>query len=197
MPLSSSMGPVRSIFADLPVLKTERLVLRKLTPGDAADMFEYARLEEVTEFLTWYAHPDLSYTRSYLKELRKAYKKGLFFDWGLETQGRMIGTCGFTNICEEHRCAEIGYVLSPAFRGRGLMTEAAKRVIAFGFETLGLERIEARHIVGNEKSASLMRRCGMSYEGTLRNAMFIKERSRTICVYSILREEFERLRDGK
>lgn len=189
MPLFAPLSPVRSVFSRIPELNTGRLKLRKLVPGDAEDMFEYARREDVTEYLTWYAHPDLSYTRAYLKELQKAYRRGLFFDWGLEFQGRMIGTCGFTTICEEHRYAEIGYVLSPAFRGRGLMTEAAKRVIAFGFETLGLERIEARHIVGNEKSASLMRRCGMSYEGKLRNAMFIKERCRDICVYSILRED--------
>ncbi|MBQ9545451.1 MAG: GNAT family N-acetyltransferase [Clostridia bacterium] len=197
MPLFSTLSPIQSVFSRIPELRTERLVLRKLTPRDAGDMFEYARSEEVTRFLTWYPHPDVSHTRAYLKALRSAYRKGRFFDWGVEFQGKMIGTCGFTNISEENSCGEIGYVLSPAFRGRGLMTEAAKRVVDFGFDDLGLERIEAKHIVGNEKSASLMRRCGMSCEGTLRNAMLIKGQFRTICIYSILREDRDRLRNAE
>ena len=92
---------------------------------------------------------------------------------------------------------EIGYVLSPDYRGLGLMTEAARRVIAFGFDELGLARIEARHVFGNERSAAVMRRCGMEYEGTLRKSMMIKGELKTVSVYAILKEDRARLTERK
>ena len=146
--------------ADLPVIETKRLILRKISPYDAADMYEYAHLPEVTQYLTWREHPSVDHTLEYLKILKKAYKKGEYFDWALELKesGKMIGTCGFAALDFYNLKGEIGYVLNPVYSKRGLMTEAVKKVIEYGFGTLGLERIEAKHLPGNENRASVMRR---------------------------------------
>ena len=105
--------------------------------------------------------------------------------------GRMIGTCGFTSFNCPADSAEIGYVLNPAFQGKGLATEAVRRVLRFGFEELSLHRIEAHFILGNEASRRLMERVGMTFEGYARESMKIKGRYRTIGTCAILRGEFE------
>ena len=86
--------------------------------------------------------------------------------------------------------AEIGYVLSPPYQGKGLATEAVRCVLAFGFEELSLHRIEAHFIEGNQASRRLMERVGMSFEGFARESMRIKGRYRTIGTCAILRHEF-------
>jgi ribosomal-protein-alanine N-acetyltransferase len=102
----------------------------------------------------------------------------------------MIGTCGFTSFNCPADSAEIGYVLNPAFQGKGLGTEAVLRVLRFGFEELNLHRIEAHFIEGNDASRRLMERVGMSFEGFARESMKIKGKYRTIGTCAILREEY-------
>ena len=98
----------------------------------------------------------------------------------------MIGTCGFVSVDLQNRRGEIGYVMNPAFTGNGYMTEAVKEVIKFGFRTLRLVRIEAKHVVENEKSGNVMMRAGMKHEGILRKYIVVKGESKDISVYSII-----------
>ena len=181
------------VFSNIPTLETERLVLRKLAVSDCFDMYEYSRKPEVSKFLTWYPHPDVEYTKAYLNNLKSHYALGMFYDWAvlLKDEGKMIGTCGFTNIYPQHDSAEIGYVINPAYRGKGIACEAASKVLEFGFCELGLNRIEAKYIVGNSASKKVMEKLGMKDEGVSRSSMLVKSRYVDIGVYSILREEFE------
>ena len=90
----------------------------------------------------------------------------------------------------EHARAEVGYVLSRGYWGRGIMTEAVRAVIHFGFEELHLNRIESRCIAENMASARVMEKAGMVYEGTLRGREFIKGYYRDMKVYAIRRKEY-------
>ncbi|MBR2353528.1 MAG: GNAT family N-acetyltransferase, partial [Clostridia bacterium] len=103
--------------------------------------------------------------------------------------GRMIGTCGFTRFDFPHNGAEIGYVLHPDFHGKGYATEAAARVVRYGFETLGLHRIEAKFMQGNDASLHVMEKLGMRLEGYRRDGMLVKGTYRTIGICSILSGE--------
>ena len=181
------------VFSNIPTLETERLILRGLAVSDCFDMYEYSRKPEVTEFLSWYPHEDLEYTKEYLKNLKSHYALGTFYDWAvvLKEENKMIGTCGFTNIYSQHDSAEIGYVLNPKYRGRGIAPEAALKVVDFGFNVLGLNRIEAKYIVGNSASKRVMEKLGMKFEGVARSSMLIKSRYVDIGVCSILHNEFE------
>jgi ribosomal-protein-alanine N-acetyltransferase len=102
----------------------------------------------------------------------------------------MIGTCGFTRFDCAQDSAEVGYVINPAFRGRGLAPEALQAVLAYGFRTLRLHRIEARYMEGNDASRRVMEKCGMSFEGIRRESMLIKGRYVSVGVCSILQQEF-------
>ena len=182
------------IFSHMPAIKTERLILRPMHVTDSVDMFEYASREKVTEFLLWSPHKTLSFTRDYLNYIESRYTLGDFYDWAvtLADSGKMIGTCGFTRIDIKHRTGEIGYVLNPDFHGLGYATEAARAVIKFGFETLGLHRMEASFMKGNEASLRVMEKLGMTFEGYLRDCMFVKGEYKTVGKCSILREEYDR-----
>ena len=186
---------VFKIFSNMPTLHTERLSLRPMHPIDAEDMFDYARRPELTKYLLWREHEDIYFTRDYLNYINRRYALGDFYDWAIiEHESRkMIGTCGFTNIYPSNNSAEIGYVLNPDFHRRGFGSEAVKRVLKFGFEELSLNRIEARFMQGNEASLALMRSVGMTFEGYMRDLIFVKGSYRTVGVSSILRFEYEEI----
>ena len=183
---------VYRIFSNIPELRTERLTLRRMKVGDSFDMFEYACREDVTEFLLWKPHPDLAYTREYLQFVATHYEIGDFFDWAVvwRDQDKMIGTCGFTRLDYTHNVGEIGYVINPLFRGMGIAGEAVREVMRFGFEVLGLNRIEAKFMEGNAASLRVMEKTGMTFEGFRRKSMKIKGKYETVGYCSILRDEF-------
>ena len=183
---------VYSIFSNIPELHTERLTLRRMKVGDSFDMFEYAAREDVTEFLLWKPHPNIAYTREYLQFVATHYEIGDFFDWAvvLTEEDKMIGTCGFTKFDYTHNLGEIGYVINPEYRGRGIAVEAVREVMRFGLEELKLNRIEAKCMEHNAASLRVMEKVGMTFEGFHRKAMKIKGKYETVGYSSILRDEF-------
>ena len=163
------------IFAKIPTLETERLILRRMKPSDSEDMFEYASRPEVSEYLLWLPHTTQRFTKN-------------FYDWAvtIKSTGKMIGTCGFTSFDLTNNSAEVGYVLSSSYWGLGIAPEALKKVIDFGFSELRLHRICARIMDGNARSEAVAKKCGLSLEATMRDLLFVKGKYRTIKIYSLL-----------
>lgn len=182
-----------NIFDRSPKIETERLILRRMKPSDAQDMYDYARRPEVTKYLLWAPHESLEYTRSYLKQAQQCYRQGTFHDFGVifKEDNRFIGTCGFARIDEANATAEAGYVLNPDYWGRGIATEALCAVIALGFEKKGFNRIESRYMVDNHASRRVMEKSGMSFEGILRQSVFVKDGYEDIGVCSVLRCSYQ------
>jgi len=178
------------IFKKIPTIQTARLTLRKICDGDLADVYEYSRNPETTKYLLWYPHREIRDTKYFLSVVKKKYKEGDFFEWGIEYGGKMIGTCGFTSFSLPNNSAEIGYVINPEYKGIGIATEAASAVIDFGFTVLGLNRIEARYMSPNVKSLRVMQKCGMKEEGTLRSAIMSKNGYVDLSYCSILKKEY-------
>ncbi len=185
------------VFSHLPELTTPRLTLRRMMVADTNDMYEYASRQDVTKYLTWYPHPDREYTREYLQYLGKRYAAGMFYDWAViyEPECKMVGTCGFTAFHCANDCAEVGYVLNPAYWGKGIATEALTRVLRFAFEELELNRVEARFMEDNQRSRRVMEKVGMRFEGVMREAMLIKGTYANVGVCSILRSEWQKLQN--
>ena len=187
------MNFITSLFMRSPQIETERLILRRMRISDAPDMFEYACRDEVTKYLLWAPHEDAAYTRRYLKQVEASYKKGDFHDFGIEFKEnrKFIGTCGFASLDLPNSKGEIGYVLNPDYWGKGIAAEAVRAVIRFGFENMSLNRIEARYMLGNERSRKVMEKCGMTFEGVNRQLLFVKDGYCDIGVYSILASEYK------
>ena len=192
--MSLKKETVYKIFGRIPTIETERLILRKMKPSDSRDMYEYSRLPEVTRYLLWEPHTNHAQTLDYLEYLQTRYRVGDFYDWAVveKSRGKMIGTCGFTSLDFANNAAEVGYVLNPAFWGKGLAPEALMRVMRFGFMELNVHRIEAKYMVENSRSRRVMEKCGMTFEGVRRSAMYVKGSYRDIGVCSILSDEYIR-----
>lgn len=182
----------RFFKTDNTIIETERLRLRRLGRRDKKDMYDYARRKEVSRYLLWSPHQDEDYTKRLIDRLLYLYKSGEYFDFAVEYRenGKMIGTCGFASVDEKNNCAEVGYVLSPDYWGKGIATEAVNAVLRFGFCDLELGRIEARYMVENTASRRVMEKCGMTFEGIYRKKLLVKGIYRDIGVCSILAEEY-------
>ena len=174
-----------------PTLETDRLLLRKVTPEDAEAVFAYASDSEVTRYVAWDRHRSIEDSKVFLRYTLRKYESGGEPNWAIVYKGnqRFIGTCGFAGWEADHARAEIGYVSRREYWGRGLIPEAVRATIRFGFENMGLNRIEARCIAENTASARVMEKAGMLYEGTLRQREFIKGAYRDIKLYAILKSE--------
>lgn len=178
------------LFKSIETLKTKRLILRKLKKADLDDVFEYSSDPAVSQFLLWAPHKNKRITASYLKRVEKLYKEGQFFDWAIEYQGKMIGTCGFSKIDIMKDKGEIGYVLNRNYWGLGIATEAASTVIDFGFMVLELKTIEARYIIGNERSPVVMRKCGMIPKEGQTEAISVGGLEKHIGTFVITKEDY-------
>ncbi len=163
-----------------------------MKPSDYIDMYEYASDEKVTKYLLWNPHENLTQTRDYLRFIQTRYHTGDFYDWAVvdNSSKRMIGTCGFSRLDFENNLAEIGYVINSAFWGQGIASEAVCAVMEFAFMELNVRRVEAKYIVGNENSRRVMEKCGMTFEGIQRQAMYIKGEYRDIGICSIISDEY-------
>jgi ribosomal-protein-alanine N-acetyltransferase len=155
-------------------------------------MYEYSSRDEVAKYLTWNIHKNPRQTAAYIRLLQKKYAEGAFWDFGLELKEnkKFIGTCGFSSFDKDKNTAEIGYVISSDFWGRGLAKEACIAVCDFGFKTFGLESICARFIEGNTASEKVMQKLSMKYVTTYKNSFYIKNSYKTVIEYSITKDEF-------
>lgn len=183
---------IRDVFSDLPVLETDRLILRKIRKSDAEDFFRYASDEEVARHVLWHAHRSIADTKRQIRIYRKQYRHGDPSSFAIieKKSKRMIGTIGYMWIDTVDCSAEIGYSLCREYWNRGLMTEALKEIIRFSFSILMLNRLEAQHGTDNPASGKVMEKCGMTKEGILRQRVINKGRLTDIALYSILREEY-------
>ena len=162
---------VKQVFANPPVLETPRLILKKIVPENAQDMYAYASDPDITKYLTWSCHSSLKETERYIKLLQKKYDAGVFNDWGVTLKEN------------DERKAEIGYVIAKECHGHGYAPEAARRIMKFGAETFGLVGYFAKMIEGNNASMSVMKKCGMVFDGVYKNSMYIKGEYKTIVVF--------------
>jgi [ribosomal protein S5]-alanine N-acetyltransferase len=173
----------------LPVLNTARLVLRRMQEADAQDVFDYASDPAVAEHTSWEPHPTLEASRVFAA----AQARSAGCAWGIvhRSDAKLIGTCGIVRERASHR-AEINFALSRRYWNQGYMTEAVREIIRFGFDVLGLNRIQARCKVSNVGSARVMEKAGMTFEGVLREYSFSKGKYLDLKMYSILRREWAR-----
>lgn len=150
------------------LLKTERLILRPWQESDLEDFFEYASVDGVGQMAGWMPHRDIEESR--MRLARFIQGKHIF---ALEHQGKVIGSLGIEEYNEEvypeladMQGREVGYVLSKAYWGQGLMPEAVKAVIDWLFREENLDFIIVGHFEQNRQSRRVIEKCGFRYNKT-------------------------------
>jgi ribosomal-protein-alanine N-acetyltransferase len=174
---------------EMPVLQTDRLLLRGIEREDQDDVYAYASDPLVAKFTTWYEHQTIRHTIHFIELIQKQSQHPDVTHWAMvwKPSGRVIGTCDLRMAL--HR-GEIGYALSREYWGQGIMPEALYEVLRYGFEVKRLERIEARCMVDNHASERVMQKLGMQFEGVLRKHIFARGAYQHVKMYAILKEEF-------
>lgn len=177
------------------VLETPRLILRPFTVDDAPAMFaNWASDGEVTKYLTWPTHTDPAVTRAILEDWVGRYADPAWYNWAIvwRETGEAIGNISVVARQAETACFHIGYCLGRAFWHKGIMTEAFSAVIRFLFEEVGANRVDACHDVRNPHSGQVMEKCGLTYEGTLRQRGKNNQGVCDAAWYGILKEDYEK-----
>jgi ribosomal-protein-alanine N-acetyltransferase len=167
-------------FARFPRLETPRLMLREIQPTDAEALFATFSDEQVMALYGHVQHRTVHDSRTLIRQLHEWYSRHEGIRWGITRRGddaeEVIGSCGFYLFDEGFHRAETGYELRRAFWRQGIMREALSAILTFAFENLGLYRVEAVVDDVNEPSKALLRSLGFTYEGTLRQRFFFRDR---------------------
>lgn len=175
-----------------PEYQSDRMLLRQYRKTDAEDMFAYSSNPEVTKFLRFETHTNISQAAQYIDKVLAECARGVFSDWAIEwkADGKMIGAVSLRSWVPEHHQAELSGVVNPAYRGLGVMPEALTIMQEYCFEVIELERLEGRHILEHVTMEKVCTKAGMTYEGTLRSLQLIKGKYLDFKIYSILRSEY-------
>jgi RimJ/RimL family protein N-acetyltransferase len=169
---------------------SRRLVLRRPRLSDADDIFDnYAADLEVTHYLTWRPYKEKSEVAPFLQSRLDRWDSGEEFSWAITRtdEDRVIGMIACR--VREH-AADIGYVLSRRYWGRGYVTEAAKAISDWAGNLETVYRVWAVCDVDNKASARVLEKVGMQREGILRRYILhpnISSEPRDCLVYSKIR----------
>ena len=153
------------------ILETERLILRKFSPEDWKDLYEYLSKEAVVKY-----EPYEIYTEDACKE-EAIYRSQQDAFWAvcLKEDNKLIGNVYFQQQePTEFLTWEIGYVFNPIYYGKGYATESCRKLLGYGFKQLNARRIIAMCNPENTASWKLLERLNMRREGHLRKNIFFK-----------------------
>lgn len=172
------------------MIETERLYFRRFQLSDLDDFYEYAKNPNVGLNAGWQPHKDKETSRIILDTFIDNNN-----EWAIvyKENNKTIGSIGINSDAKRSVAGAkaIGYCLSEEYWGKGLMTEAVKRMLDYSFQELNAVMVSIRHFPFNTRSKRVIEKCGFCYEGCLRNAyqMYNGEIYDEVC-YSLLRSEY-------
>lgn len=176
-------------------LTTDRLILRRYELADAAAMYEnWASDPLVTEYLTWPCHDSVKTTEGILSDWIREYQNTGFYNWAIvlkEEGPNPIGNISVVKSDDTVKMAQIGYCIGQKWWNKGIVSEALQAVIHYLFTEVKVNRIEARHDPNNPGSGKVMLKCGLQYEGTLREADCNNQGICDCAMYAILAKEYQ------
>lgn len=178
--------------AQLPTLTGEGVVLRWITLDDTASVRELFSDPEVIRYTTIGLMESDADGRAFIARAHDSFAEGSLYQWVVEVEGRLVGTCTLFRIDRQHRRAEVGFALSRACWGRGVMSRAVPLVLDFGFRVLELHRIEADADPRNTGSIRLLEKLGFIREGHLRERYFQLGEAQDAVLLGLLRREWEK-----
>ncbi|MBW7932803.1 MAG: GNAT family N-acetyltransferase [Gemmatimonadaceae bacterium] len=171
-----------------PTLTTQRLILRPFTLDDAPAVQRLAGERAVAETTLTVPHPyPDGAAELWIQAHAPKFAEGseVVFAITSRDDGSLVGAVGLA-LVPDHAHAELGYWIAVPHWGHGYATEAARAVVDYGFRTLHLHRIQARHFVRNAASGRVMQKLGMRPEGVQRHALRKWGTFEDIALYAIL-----------
>ena len=172
-------SPIRKMLA-MPVLESERLVLRQF------------RQDDLTDIVSWEGVSDEQRSheaQAFLDFCFQSYRRWGMGPWGMlyKQDQKMVGSCGFCRIDFKTNTGEVNYYVAGRYRKQGLATEALQMVIRFGFQDISLAEIRATCTLDNKSSERVMQKAGMQFVGIINSNKIAEDHTGSEKLYTITR----------
>jgi ribosomal-protein-alanine N-acetyltransferase len=181
------------MFPTFPRLQTERLVLRQIVQSDADDLFRIFSDAEIMQYWSCRPYTSAEQAHKLIESMALAIDNGIGVHWAVTLAGddRLIGKCGYNEWHKVHRRGDISYMLARDFWGQGVVSEALRAMLDYGFGPMNLHSVEAGVTPGNDASTRMLEKLGFRLEGHLRESFWAEDRFVDSLIYSLLRQEWE------
>ena len=173
-----------------PTLVGDGVTQRALGQGDALAMYRLFSDPEVVQYTSVARFADVEQARQWIQRGLDAFAEGGMYRWAVELDGEVVGTSMIFLIDRVHRRAEIGFAVLREQWGKRIVSRVIPPLIAFGFERLGLHRLEAVVEPHNTPSLLALQRCDFRQEGVLRQRSFKNGSFQDEVILAILRPEW-------
>lgn len=179
-------------FEQFPQLETSRFVLRQAQHADADDLYQLYADQAVVQYMSFIPFTSVDEALDEMKWYERIFAEQSGLRWMIEDRetSKVIGTCGFLAYEQEHHRTELGYDLSSAYWGKGIMKEVASCIIQFGFEQMKLNKIEAKIEPDNQASIRLVEKLGFVQEGLLRQHEYEHGAYVDLAIFALLQSEY-------
>jgi ribosomal-protein-alanine N-acetyltransferase len=177
-------------FEALPIIETDRLILRAVSENDVEDVFEIRSNPIIMRFIP----RPIAKTKNDALDIINLIKEGIEtkskINWAITQKGnnKLIGIIGYVNIHEHNSRAEIGYVLNENYHRKGITIEALHAVIQFGFNQFNFHSIEAVINPKNLPSCNLVIKYGFTKDGYFKDYTFSNNVYTDAYVFSFLKK---------
>jgi [ribosomal protein S5]-alanine N-acetyltransferase len=162
---------------EIPEIKTERLLLRKITLIDTPQLFELRKDEKMMRFIPRPLANTNNDVEMLIEKMLTGMEEFTSINWAITLAGNdtLVGIVGFVRMNLEHHRAEVGYMLHPKEQGKGLMAEALHAIITFGFNQMQLHTIEAVIDPANAASEQLLLKLGFIKEAHFKQNVWFNQ----------------------
>lgn len=177
-------------------LDTSRLILRPFEYSDNADMLTYWVSDPSIQSM--YSEPiytTAEEVHGLLEKYIESYANEDYYRWAIieKESGICIGQIAIFLVNDKNHFCEIEYCLGSKFHRKGYATEAVNAILYFSFNHVCFHKVQVCHKQGNLASQGVIRKCGFTYEGTLRDFFFMEGRYVDRLYYSMLKAEFDHI----
>ncbi|MEM7130636.1 MAG: GNAT family N-acetyltransferase [Chloroflexota bacterium] len=178
-----------AVFNSFPQLETQRFILRAIEPSDAPALLAIFSDEAVTRYYDLYTYSTEEEAEALIDFFADCFEEERGIRWGIarKEDNLLLGTCGYVWLRRFR--GEIGYELGRAYWRQGIMQEAIQAIVEFGYEKLGLNRIEALVMFENQASAELLKKLNFCEEGLLRQHDYFKDAFHDMRLFARLRSD--------
>ncbi|MBN1765493.1 MAG: GNAT family N-acetyltransferase [Sedimentisphaerales bacterium] len=176
-------------------LEGNHIIIRKLRAADAGDIYKNIRTRQISRWtllLPWPYPKDGAI--KFIRNQQRLWRLGKGYAFGiiLKDTGEVIGGLGLGKVDKKHKCAEVGYWLGRKYWRQGIMTEAVRLLLEFGFTDLKLYRIYSHIFEPNTASRRVLEKCGFQKEGVMRQAVIKYKNRQNLINYGLLLPEWKK-----
>lgn len=179
------------MITEFPTIKTERLLLRQFVDNDIENVFKGLSDPDIIKYYG-VSYQTLEATKDQMKFFAdlEINETGIWWAVCSSDNKTFYGAGGLNNLSKEHKKAEIGFWLIPEFWGKGIMTEAMPVICNYGFNNLGLHRIEGIVETENQNCKNAMAKLDFQHEGTMKECEIKNGKFISLDIYAKVKKTF-------